>query len=259
MKTLLAIIRLIALLTCLCLFYGTYVFSTIFVKHTVKRGFRLRRNFARTGNWILGIKNTIEGEFTADKPILYVINHRSLIDPMIIAEYVDVFFVSKAEVSSYPVLGPGAQKTGVIFVERDSKSSRSATLDAIEDTFEKNENIGIFPEGTTNLYKLTKQYRMGSFRIAAEMGVPVVPVTLEYRDNKDLWNTNNMIVQFINQFGAWRTHTKIIVGDAMKSDDPVQLLERSQKFTDDNLSRIHEGWTTMEFLGERQPVEVNQK
>jgi len=216
----------------------------------------LRRNFSGIGNWILGIRNELEGEFNSQKPVLYVINHRSLIDPMIVAEYVDVFYVSKAEVSKYPVLGPGAQKTGVIFVERESKSSRSATLDAIEETFKKEENIGIFPEGTTNLYKLTKQYRIGSFRLAAELGIPVIPIVLEYRDNKDLWNSKNMIVQFINQFGAWSTHTKMIVGPKLKSSDPQELLEKAQLFTDEKLVEIHENWSTMEFLGEREPMKV---
>ncbi len=233
--------------------YSTYLLQTLFVKHTVERGFILRRRFARWGSWILGIQVEKEGTPSDSKPVLYVINHRSLVDPLIISAFIDVFYVSKAEVSSYPVLGPGAQKTGVIFVKRESKSSRSATLDAIKETFLKQENIGIFPEGTTNLFKLTKQYRIGSFHLAAEMNVPVIPVVLEYRDHKDLWNSKNMLVQFVKQFGAWRTYTKLKIGQPISNEDGVILLNAAKKFTDDTLIEVHKDWTTMEFDGLREP------
>jgi 1-acyl-sn-glycerol-3-phosphate acyltransferase len=227
----------------------------VFKKHNKERGFKLRRTFAKLGRWILGIKVELKGELNNSKPSLFVINHRSLVDPLIIAAHIDAFFVSKAEVSSYPVLGPGAQKTGVIFVQRDSKSSRSATLKAIQETFEKGENIIIFPEGTTNLYKLTKQYRIGSFRIAADMKIPVVPVVLEYKDHKDLWNSNSMVKQFIKQFGAWNTFTKVQIGKPILSDDPLILLKESQSFTDEILNEMHKDWTTMKFDALREPID----
>lgn len=254
MKTLLALFRLIAISLWMTILVGFYfLFSSFLFKHTNERGFKLRRTFVKYARKILNLKVEFNGEVPTTKPALYVINHRSLIDPLIVAAFIDAFFVSKAEVSSYPVLGPGAQKTGVIFVKRESKSSRSATLDAIRDTFEKGENIAIFPEGTTNLYKLTKQYRLGSYKIAAEMGVPVIPVVLEYKDNKDLWNNDNMVAQFINQFGAWRTHTKLTCGEPILSSDAEFLLSESQKFTDNTLVEMHKNWTTMKFLGEREP------
>lgn len=254
MKAILAFIRLISISLYMTILYGSYIISTIFIKHTKKRGFKLRRNFVGLGKWILGIKVKMDGQLSEKKPTLFVVNHRSLVDPLIVAAFIDAFFVSKAEVSSYPVLGPGAQKTGVIFVQRDSKSSRSATLVAIRETFQRGENIIIFPEGTTNLYKLTKQYRIGSFKIAAEMGIPVVPVVLEYKDHKDLWLTNNMVKQFIKQFGAWNTFTKVKIGKPIESANAEDLLRFSQQFTDETLEEMHKDWSTMQFEGLREPL-----
>jgi 1-acyl-sn-glycerol-3-phosphate acyltransferase len=254
LKAILGVTRLVLLCLLLVAMYSFYLLKTIFIKHTVESGFKLRRRFVARAIKILGIKIDVLGKPIKEKPVLYVINHRSLVDPVIISAFIDVFFVSKAEVSSYPVLGAGAQKTGVIFVKRDSKSSRSATLNAISETFSKGENIGIFPEGTTNLYKLTKQYRLGSFNIAAELNVPVVPIVLEYKDHKDLWNRSNMLVQFIKQFGAWKTHTKVIIGDPISAGSGIELLEQSQKITDDTLEKIHVDWSTMQFEGLREPL-----
>lgn len=253
MKPIIGTIRLILVCLILVVMYSLYLLKTMFIKHTTERGFALRRKFVHTIIKVLGIQVDFLGQPEVEKPALYVINHRSLVDPVIISAYFNVFFVSKAEVSSYPVLGAGAQKTGVIFVKRESKSSRSATLNAIKETFEKGENIGIYPEGTTNLYKLTKQYRLGSFKLAAEMGIPVIPVVLEYKDHKDLWNSKNMFAQFIKQFGPWKTYTKLIVGEAITEGTGEKMLEKAQAFTDKTLEEIHENWSTMKFEGLREP------
>ena len=236
--------------------YSAYLIKIIFVKHTLESGFKLRRNFVCRTIRILGIQVETLGTPKKEKPALYVINHRSLVDPVIISAYIDAFFVSKAEVSSYPVLGAGAQKTGVIFVKRDSQSSRSATLDAIKETFLRKENIGIFPEGTTNLYRLTKQYRLGSIKLAAEMNIPIIPVVLEYRDHKDLWNMNNMFAQFIKQFGPRKTYTKLLIGEEITGGSGIEILQKVQSFTDQTLHEMHENWSTMNFEGEREPLAV---
>jgi len=227
-------------------YLGMYRLSTIFVKHTKKRGFRLRRNWARLGTKILGINVIKEGE-AYHEPALYVVNHRSLVDPMIIAPYLNAFIVAKAEIANYPVLGPGAAQTGIVFVQRDNKSSRSATIDAIEMILKRGDNVMIFPEGTTNLYQLTKEYKLGSFRVAADLHIPVVPVVLEYRDHKDLWNIHKMVPQFLKQFGTLRTYTKMKIGEPIRGKDPVQLMNQAKKFTDDTLIEMHENWTTMQF------------
>lgn len=228
------------------LYLGLYRLSTIFIKHTKSRGFRLRRNWARLGIKILGIRIKKEGE-VIDEPALYVVNHRSLVDPLIIAPYINAFIVAKAEVADYPVLGSGAAQTGIVFVKREDKSSRSATIDAIEMILKRGDNVMIFPEGTTNLYQLTKEYKLGSFRVAAELGVPVVPVVLEYRDDKDLWNIHKMIPQFLKQFGTWSTFTKMKIGKPILGTDATELMQKSKDFTDKTLLSMQKNWSTMKF------------
>ncbi|MDA9773663.1 1-acyl-sn-glycerol-3-phosphate acyltransferase [Saprospiraceae bacterium] len=237
------------------LFVGVYKFSTIFVKHTKDRGFRLRRNWARLGTKILGIKIQREGE-AINEPALYVVNHRSLVDPMIIAPYLNAFVVAKAEIANYPVLGPGAEQTGIVFVKREEKSSRSATIDAIEMILKRGDNVMIFPEGTTNLYQFTKEYKLGSFRVAAELNIPVVPVVLEYRDHKDLWNIHKMVPQFLKQFGSLRTYTKMKIGKPIYNGDPKQLMQEAKDYTDMTLNEMHANWSTMKFTSPEDEEDI---
>lgn len=233
------------------LYLSVYLFSTIFIPHTAERGFRLRRNWARLGIKILGIKTQKEGK-PIPKPAIYVVNHRSLVDPLIIAPEIDAYVVAKAEVANYPILGKGAAATGVVFVKRENKSSRAATIDAMHEIVGRGDNIMIFPEGTTNLYQLTKEYKLGSFRVAAELDVPVVPVVLEYRDHKDLWNIHEMIPQFLKQFGTWHTFTKLKIGPPILDSDPETLLSKAKTYTDKTLLEMQENWSTMKFTSSNE-------
>lgn len=211
------------------------------------RGFRLRRNWAKLGTRILGIKCEVKGEMI-DIPAIYVANHRSLVDPMIIAPFINAHVVAKSEVADYPVLGKGAEVTGIVFVKREDRKSRTATLEAMKMIVERGDNVMIFPEGTTNLYQLTKEYKLGAFRIAAELNVPIVPVVLEYRDNKDLWTINDMIPQFLKQFGSWNTYTKLEIGEPIWGDNSEVLMQRVKTYTDNKLLEMQKNWSTMIFL-----------
>lgn len=255
MKYLVVFIRFFLIGLTMSIYLGTYLASTLVSAHTKERGFRLRRNWARLGSRILGIRNKYDGAPIA-APAIYAVNHRSLVDPMIIAPHIDAFVVAKAEVASYPVLGYGAAVTGIVFVKREDKSSRSATVQAMYDILERGDNVMIFPEGTTNLQRLTKTYKIGSFRVAADLGVPIVPVILEYRDDKDLWHFDHVLPQFAKQFGTWKTHTKMHIGPPFLGSDPQKLMEEVKAYTDETLVSMHDNWTKMQFVPSDDEKEV---
>lgn len=215
-----------------------------------ERGFRYRRAWARLGTSILGIQ--VEDDIQQhEKPVLFISNHRSIVDPMIIAPYCDSFVIAKAEVSNYPILGKGAEATGVVWVQRDSKDSRAEVRKLMREIFERGENVMVFAEGTIAKYETTKDFRMGSFIVAAEMGIPVVPIILEYRDDKDLWRRNNIVYQYFHQFNHLKTFTKLHVGPKIINRDANQLMQKTKDYIDEHLLVMHQNWTTMNF--EEQP------
>lgn len=247
MGYILAFLRLVLVGVTMFAYVGTFMIKDRFRRRTMEEGFRLRRNWAILGRKLLGIKNQTTGKALKEGPALYVCNHRSTVDPMILAPFVDVTVIAKSDVSSYPVLGRGAELTGVVWVDRDSKDSRKAVRKAMAKVFEEKGNVLVFAEGTVANYKTTKSFKMGSFVVAAEMGVPVVPMVLEYRDDKDLWKRDNLMHQYFNQFNHWRTHTKLHFGKAIRSQDPDVLMRETRKCIDDTLIEMHENWTKMTF------------
>lgn len=247
MGYILAFLRLVAVGVTMFAYLAVFVIKDKFRRRSLEEGFRLRRNWATLGSKILGVKNQVSGKPLSKGPALYVCNHRSTIDPMVIAPFVDVIVIAKSDVANYPILGRGSELTGVVWVDRDSKDSRKAVRKAMANVFEKKGNIMVFAEGTVANYKTTKSFKMGSFVVASEMDIPVVPIVLEYRDDKDLWRRDNMMLQYFNQFNHWHTYTKMHFGETILNQNPDFLMRETRNYIDDKLTEIHKNWTRMKF------------
>lgn len=210
--------------------------------YTAERGFKYRRMFTLFYIWILNIRIKKEG-FSGGRNTLYVCNHRMMIDPIVVLQYCDGYIVSKAEVANYPILGSGAKHTGVIFVQRDQRDSRAAIKVEIGRLLKAGESVVIFPEGTVNTQDLTAAFSKGSFDEAAKYGCDVVPIALDYKDTGVYWSANiSLIRHFLEVFKRWRLVTRICFGSPIKSNDGVELMNKSREFIDQKLHEMHLEW-----------------
>ena len=223
---------------------GSYIISLIFSKHTKARAFNMRRSFSRIALKILGIHVTFTGE-PIDEPALYVSNHRSFPDPMINCMPINAFVIAKAEVADMPVIGKGAELTGVIYVKREKKSSRSATREKMIEVIKSGYNVLVYPQGTVNTEAVSLPFKKGTFIEAAKHGFPVVPIAMEYQDELDLWYKSHFVKQMFRQFGKRRTNVKMSIGPAMRGDDGIELSERAEQWVNDKIKELNEGWSHM--------------
>ncbi|MEP6647301.1 MAG: lysophospholipid acyltransferase family protein, partial [Saprospiraceae bacterium] len=111
-------------------------------------GARLRRRWLSHVPAMMGMRMQLEGE-PYQGTCLYVANHVGYIDPFVILVHVEANVVAKAEILKWPLVGLGGNMAGTIFVRRDEKTSRHATLIAVRAALEEGMSILIFPEGTT--------------------------------------------------------------------------------------------------------------
>jgi len=238
----LALVRgIIILLLIPILVIGYLIASSIFFKHTPARAYKLRRFFIRIATPILGIKIETEGA-PIEGTALYLSNHRSFSDPVILCGVLDAYVIAKAEVADYPFLNKGAELTGIIYVKRDDVNSRKATRHAMVETIQKGLNVLVYPEGTTNASKRTLPYRMGTFKEAAANNIPIVPVTLEYKTKYDLWLNRGLFAQFFYQFWKWSTPVKLKFGEVHQSDDFEYLQKVCEDWTNASIEELHKGW-----------------
>lgn len=135
--------------------------------------------------WISGVKVTEIGRENVpkDQPVLYIGNHRSAFDILLI--YVRCHgltgFVAKKEMDSFPLLNVWMRYLYCLFLDRENiKEGLKTILKAIE-YVKSGISICIFPEGTRNKAKSDLEmlpFHDGSFKIAQKSGCPIVPIAL---------------------------------------------------------------------------------
>ncbi len=110
---------------------------------------------------------------------LWVCNHVSWTDIPVIGSQARVFFLSKAEVASWPLIGRLAQAGGTLFIKRGSGDS-SQVREQIADFLRQKLPILFFPEATTTDGIEVKRLHGRLLAAAIETGTPIQPVLLCY-------------------------------------------------------------------------------
>lgn len=224
-----------------------FLISLIVTKKTWKRAFRLRRNWLGLANFFLNIHVDKVGD-PPITPALYVSNHRSFSDPLILLEHLNAFVIAKAEVSSYPLINKGAELTGIVYVKRENKDSRRATRETMINTIRNGYNVLVYPEGTVGKNPETLPFKMGTFMEAAKEDIPVVPVAIAYKSPKDLWTIPNFIKQYLHQFSKWKTEVKLEFGPVLRSHDGQELHDQAYQWVNEKIREMQDGWSEA-FIG----------
>jgi 1-acyl-sn-glycerol-3-phosphate acyltransferase len=138
---------------------------------------------------LVGIQVRRSGEAVAEAPVLFVSNHTSYLDIVVLFTQLEAAFVSKGEVATWPLFGLLARLANTIFIER--RPSRSgAQRDEIRGRLEAGGSLILFPEGTSSDGNRILPFRSTFFSVAEKPlnGKPltVQPVSLVYTHNNNL-------------------------------------------------------------------------
>ena len=117
---------------------------------------------------------------------IFVSNHISWIDILAINSTIDVVFIAKKEVRSWPGLGILAVLGQTIFIERKSLNALSHKW-AVEECLKKGQSIFFFPEGTSTDGSIVKQFKSSLFEVCYGQSFKenffgsVQPITIIYK------------------------------------------------------------------------------
>lgn len=212
-------------------------------KNRYKLRLKVRKLWSKSFVFILNYKVEVRGKVPKDRNYLFVGNHRSSLDPFVCLGFLEANPVSRADVRNYPFLGKGAELSGIIFLNKESKSSRSATKDAISKALQEGKSILIYAEGKTNAKPLTSTFQKGAFDIAAELGVPVVPFALEYKSTDDYWDHSiTMAEHYFKYLAKPRTYVRLSVGEVIYGDNAFSLLRQSQQWVNEEIIKLRADW-----------------
>ena len=175
------------------LFYAALLLSTgffsilaVIVAHT-SRGRAainwIHRNWARSLLAAAGVRVTVRGVEHLDRrgAQILVANHASYFDvwALMAALPVSLRFIAKRELVRIPLLGRAMASGGHVFIDRASARNARIELRAAGRRMrEEGLTLVVFPEGTRSGDGALGRFRRGSFGLALEMGVPLVPVAI---------------------------------------------------------------------------------
>jgi len=175
---------------------------------------------ARASRTALAIHH-LEVESSGPRPVgpaLLVSNHLSYLDPLVVATCVDCLPISKSDLASWPIFGTVARRTGVLFVERSSPSSRIAVMRESERALRDGALLLNFPEGTTTDGSTVLRFRKGLFGVARELKVPVVPLALSYEPRELAWIGDDTFLPHYLRFSAIESsRARIAFGEPINS------------------------------------------
>lgn len=139
--------------------------------------------FADLATAITGVTLDVHGEknLWLARPCVFVFNHQSKADVMIVAKLVrqDMGGVGKQEIRKMPVIGQILEYAGVIFIDRSNSVDAIKAMAPLVDALKVDgRSICIAPEGTRTLTPKLGPFKKGAFHLAMQAGVPIVPVVI---------------------------------------------------------------------------------
>jgi 1-acyl-sn-glycerol-3-phosphate acyltransferase len=128
-----------------------------------------------------GVRVAVEGleRVIPGTTYVFVANHQSIYDiPVIFASLpYQLRIIAKASLARFPVLGWHLRRGGHLFVDRD-RPDRAGILRRWRALVSEGVSLIIFAEGTRSWDGRVGRFKAGSFLLAIEAGLPVVPVAV---------------------------------------------------------------------------------
>jgi putative phosphoserine phosphatase / 1-acylglycerol-3-phosphate O-acyltransferase len=138
--------------------------------------------FSQLSLAIAGVHLNVIGEenLTAQRPAVFIFNHRNQVDPVIAGALVrdNWVGVGKKELQKDPIMGTLGKLVDTVFIDRDDPVAAVETMHTVEDRARNGLSIVIAPEGTRVDTTEVGPFKKGPFRIAMAVGIPIVPIVI---------------------------------------------------------------------------------
>ena len=149
--------------------------------------FKMARIWAKVILFGMGFYYKIdkEQEFESNKSYMFIANHTSMVDIMLMLVIINrpFVFVGKQELGRIPLFGFFYKRT-CILVDRDSSKSRGKVFERAQQRINQGLSICIFPEGKVpdDESVVLDEFKNGAFRLAIDHHLAIVPIV--FFDNK---------------------------------------------------------------------------
>ena len=144
--------------------------------------YRLAQNWARALLFLSGSSVTVVGRENIPETggVCLVSNHGSVFDIVLNLAYVGrpFGFIAKKELLFVPFLNAWISVLGGLFIDRGDLRKGLETIRQGVERLKNGGGILIFPEGHRSRTGSLLPFRPGSFKLATQSGVPIIPVAI---------------------------------------------------------------------------------
>jgi len=180
--------------------------------------------WARINSFFTPISVRVIGKEKTDKKQSYVIvaNHQSQYDIFVVYGWMPVSFrwVMKAELRKVPFLGYYCYKAGHVYIDRSDGKAARKSINEAKDRIKDGTSILFFPEGHRSDDGKLIDFKKGAFKLAIDMGLPVLPVSI----------IGTMDILPARTLALFPGKAKMVI------HDPIQV----DGYNDDNISELIE-------------------
>jgi len=133
------------------------------------------------GSVLAGVRLDVHGaEHLATRPAVFLFNHQSQLDVLILAKLLRGGFtgVAKKELARNPGFGLMFRLADVAFVDRQDNAQARKALEPAVQKLRDGISLVIAPEGTRSATPALGPFKKGAFHVAMQAGVPIVPIVI---------------------------------------------------------------------------------
>jgi 1-acyl-sn-glycerol-3-phosphate acyltransferase len=177
-----------------------------------KTFFKVAILWGKTILFVMGFRPVVmsEEEIIPDKSYMYIANHTSLVDVMLMLAVMKnpAVFVGKKELIKLPVFGYVFRKTS-IYVDRSNEKSRREVYVRAQEKLNRGLSIVIFPEGLVpHEDVILSEFKNGAFRLAIEHQIPIIPMTFYDGKKRFSWTF----------FSGWPGNMRVKIHKFLQTD-----------------------------------------
>ena len=131
---------------------------------------------------LTGIELDVGGAAPAAGPVLFVANHLSWLDIIVVHAASYCSFISKPDIGRWPVIRTLAGGADTLYVERGSRRDTHRMVGRMAERLRAGDSLAVFPEGTTGDGILLKPFHANLVQAAISAGVPIQPLGIRFVD-----------------------------------------------------------------------------